>query len=106
MATKANPGSGKAKTGPGRAQKKGRSSGRTTKARPSVHSGRHTPPVSKQAKTSPRWMGPAIIALFLIGVAVVIVNYAGLLPGGVNNLWLIAAIAAIFGGLMMATRYH
>ena len=48
----------------------------------------------------------AIIALFVIGVAVVILNYAGLMPGGVNNLWLIAAIAAIFGGLMLATRYH
>ena len=30
----------------------------------------------------------------------------GLLPGGVNNLWLMAAIGAIFVGLIMATRYH
>lgn len=95
----------KAKAGPGKAQKKGRSSGRTTEAG-SIQSSRYTPPVPKKAKASPRWMGLAIIALFLIGVAVVIVNYAGLLPGGVNNLWLIAAIAAIFAGLMMATRYH
>jgi len=36
----------------------------------------------------------------------VILNYAGLLPGGVNNLWLIAAIASIFAGLLLATRYH
>ena len=51
-------------------------------------------------------MGVSIIALFLIGVLVVILNYADVLPGGVNNLWLIAAIGAIFAGLILATRYH
>jgi len=51
-------------------------------------------------------MGIAIIVLFLLGVLIVIFNYAGLLPGGVDNLWLIAAIAAIFAGLIVATRYH
>ena len=95
----------KAKAGPGRAQKKGRSSGgRTTTA--TVRNDRYTPPIPKNAKTSPKWMGISIIALFLVGVLVVILNYAGLLPGGVNNLWLVAAIAAIFAGLLMATRYH
>jgi hypothetical protein len=95
MATKAN-------AGPGKAQKKGRSSGgRTTQAAKSVQSNRYTPPIPKKAKASPRWMGVLIIALL-----VVILNYAGALPGGVNNLWLVAAIAAIFAGLIMATRYH
>jgi hypothetical protein len=94
------------KAGPGKAQKKGRSAGGRTTEASSAGNARYTPPVSKKAKVSPRWMGPAIIALFVIGVAVVILNYAGLMPGGVNNLWLIAAIAAIFGGLMLATRYH
>ncbi len=51
-------------------------------------------------------MGPSILVFFMIGVVVVILNYAGLLPGGVNNLWLIAAIASIFVGLLLATRYH
>jgi len=97
----------KAKSGPGKAQKKGRSSGgRTTTASTSEQSRRYTPPVPKSVKTSPRWMGPTIIALFLLGVVVVILNYAGLLPGGVNNLWLVAAIGAIFAGLILATRYH
>jgi hypothetical protein len=96
----------KAKAGPGKAQKKGRSSGRTTEAAKSVQSNRYTPPISKKAKSSPRWMGLLIIGLFLLGVLVVILNYAGLLPGGVNNLWLVAAIGSIFGGLILATRYH
>ena len=96
----------KAKPGPGKAQKKGRSGGRTTAPGSSVQSSRYTPPVPKNAKTSPRWMGFLIIGLFVLGVLVVILNYADVLPGGVNNLWLIAAIGAIFVGLIMATRYH
>jgi hypothetical protein len=97
----------KAKPGPGKAQKKGRSAtGRTTESGRSTASSRYTPPIPKNVKTSPRWMGITIIALFLLGVAVVILNYAGVLPGGVNNLWLIAAIGAIFAGLILATRYH
>ncbi|MGA3148823.1 MAG: cell division protein CrgA [Acidimicrobiales bacterium] len=96
----------KAKAGPGKAQKKGRSSGRTTTPGASVQSNRYTAPIPKNAKTSPRWMGIVIIGLFVLGVLVVILNYAGALPGGVNNLWLVAAIAAIFAGLILATRYH
>ncbi len=68
--------------------------------------GRHTPPVPKKVRTSPRWMGVAIIVSFVVGALVVILDYAGLLPGGVNNAWLLAAIAAIFVGLLLATRYH
>jgi hypothetical protein len=97
----------KASSGPGKAQKKGRSAGgRTTQAGGAVTSSRYTPPVPKNVRTSPRWMGVAIIVLFLLGVLIVIFNYADLLPGGVNNLWLIAAIGAIFAGLIVATRYH
>jgi hypothetical protein len=97
----------KAKAGPGKAQKKGRSSGgRTTAPGQSVQSNRYTPPIPKNVKSSPRWMGILIIAMFVLGVLVVILNYTGLLPGGVDNLWLIAAIGAIFVGLILATRYH
>ncbi len=97
----------KAKSGPGRAQKKGRSSGgRTTASGQSAQSRRYTPPVAKNVRASPRWLGVLIIAMFAIGVLVVILNYVGALPGGVNNLWLIAAIGAIFVGLILATRYH
>ena len=107
----------KATQGPGKAQKKGRSSGgRTTPsaksaakspaATGSVQSQRYTPPVPKGVKSSPKWMGIVIIGLFVLGVLVIILDYAGALPGGVNNIWLVASIAVIFVGLMMATRYH
>ena len=103
-----------AKQGPGKAQKKGRSSGgRVTPSAKSgatssgsVQSNRYTPPIDRSQKVSPRWFGILIIAMFALGVLIVILNYAGLLPGGVNNAWLIAAIGAIFVGLLMATRYH
>ncbi|HEX7443247.1 MAG TPA: cell division protein CrgA [Acidimicrobiales bacterium] len=103
-----------AKQGPGRVSKKG---GRVTPSTKggsskggsptgSVQSNRYTPPIDRSAKTSPRWFGILILVLFLLGVLIVILNYAGLLPGGVNNLWLLAAIGSIFAGLLLATRYH
>ena len=103
-----------AKQGPGKAQKKGRSSGgrvtASAKGAPSgsgsIQSSRYTPPIDRSQKVSPRWFGILIVAMFALGVLVVILNYAGLLPGGVNNAWLIAAIGFIFVGLLLATRYH
>jgi hypothetical protein len=108
-----------AKQGPGKAQKKGRSSGgRVTSpgkggsgkgssaASGTVQSTRYTPPIDRREKVSPRWLGFLIVAMFALGVLVVILDYADLLPGGVNNAWLVAAIGAIFVGLLLATRYH
>ena len=103
-----------AKQGPGKTHKKGRTpTGRVTtsaKGAPaasgSIQSNRYTPPIDRSQKVSPKWFGVLIIAMFALGVLIVILNYAGLLPGGVNNAWLIAAIGAIFVGLLLATRYH
>jgi hypothetical protein len=68
---------GTSKAGPGKAQKKGRSlGGRTTTASQPVQSSRYTPPVPKSVRTSSRWLG------------------------------MVAAISAIFVGLILATRYH
>ncbi len=106
-----------ARQGPGKAQKKGgrvtpssKGSGKgasaSASASGSVQSSRYTPPIDRKEKVSPKWLGILIIAMFALGVVIVILNYAGLLPGGVNNAWLIAAIGAIFVGLILATRYH
>jgi len=99
-----------AKQGPGKVQKKG---GRVTPSSKggssssgSVQNNRYTPPIDRSAKSSPRWHGFLIIGLFLLGVLIVILNYAGVLPGGVNNIWLVGAIGSIFVGLLLATRYH
>ena len=76
------------------------------KATRPVQSDRYTPPIDRSQKVSPKWQGYLIIGLSLLGVLIVILNYAGVLPGGVNNLWLLAAIGSIFAGLLVATRYH
>ena len=95
--------------GPGRATKKGSRvtpSAKGGSASGSLQSNRYTPPIDRSAKSSPRWFGILILAMFLLGVLIVILNYAGVLPGGVNNLWLVGAIGSIFVGLLLATRYH
>jgi hypothetical protein len=103
-----------AKQGPGRVSKKG---GRVTpsaksggtkagSASGSVQSNRYTPPIDRSTKSSPLWFGILIVAMFALGVLIVILNYVGALPGGVNNVWLVAAIGSIFVGLLLATRYH
>ena len=51
-------------------------------------------------------MGVLIIALFLLGAVVVILDYLDFLPGGVSSWWLVAAIGLVFAALMVATRYH
>ncbi len=67
---------------------------------------RYTPPVDRSVKVSPRWVGVLMVAFFVLGVLVVILNYVNALPGGVNNLWLLVAIGFIFAGLLVATRYR
>ena len=107
MATKA-----KGKSKPGKAQRKGSSLGRTTakggvgRYTPPEESGRYTPPVPKSYRESPRWMGALIVGLFVLGVLIVILNYTNALPGGVSNWWLLGAIASIFAGLIVATRFR
>ena len=97
------------RNGPGKASRKGRSSGgRATARQPGERAtnDRYTPPIPKNAKVSPPWMGWLIIGLFVLGVLIIILNYADALPGGVDNWWLVAAIGSVFAGLMVATRYH
>ena len=96
----------KAKSGPGNEQKKSRSAGGRTTAHHPGQSHRYTPPIAKSVKKSPKWMGILILGLFILGVLIVILDYANVLPGGVNNWWLVGAIGSIFAGLITATRYH
>lgn len=110
------------KTGPGRAQRKGKSAeGRTTAkgspgrrgAPPRVgrytsaeESGRYTPPLPRGAHASPRWYGPAILALLVLGVLMILLNYLTVLPGAVTVWYLIGGLVLVFAGFVMATRYR
>ncbi len=108
-----------ANTGPGRAQAKGKSAGGRTTAKgtgprgsrvgrytPPEETGRYTPPVPRSVRKSPRWVGVLILALLILGVLTIILNYANVLPGGVSVWYLVAGLVMIFVGFLMATRYH
>jgi Cell division protein CrgA len=94
--------------GPGGATKKGRSSGRTTGATTSraPTSGRYTPPIPRSVKVSPKWMGPLILVLLIVGALTIVLNYFNVLPGGPSDWYLLAGIVLIAGGFVVATRYR
>jgi hypothetical protein len=104
----------KGSSGPGRAQRKGSSSGRTT-AKPSTQlgrytapeeSGKYTPPVPRTVRRSPTWYGPMVLSLFIVGVLLILLNYLTILPGSVSAWYLVAGLVVIFVGFVAATRYH
>ena len=108
----------KAGSGPGRAQKKGRSQGRAaqrsataTASRigrytPPELSGRYTRPVPKAVRRSAHWYGPLVLFLMLAGILMILLNYLTVLPGSVSVWYLVVGLVVIFTGFMMATRYR
>ena len=100
-----------------RTTKKGPSSSRGTKPTRHVGSntgrylsaherGRYTPPVPKSTHHSPAWFGPTIIALFLLGLLLLILNYVGVMPGGTSAWYIVAGVFVIFLGFAATLRYH
>jgi Cell division protein CrgA len=97
------------KQGPGGASRKGRSTGRaTTRAvkQPQTASARYTPPIPRNRKVSPKWMGVAILAAFVLGAAVIILSYVEVLPDHGSGWYLAGGIVLMVTGLGLATQYH
>jgi hypothetical protein len=105
------------KTGPGGASRKGKSAGgrstsKTTSkvGRPSTaeESGRYTRPIPKSVRRSPHWYGVLVLALLIVGVAIIVLNYLAHIPGVAHGSpWgLVAGLVLIFAGFLMATRYR
>ena len=95
--------------GPGRATRKGRSSGRTTTRpgnRPGGSTGRYTPPIPRSVKRSPKWMGPFILGLLVLGTLMIVLNYFDVLPSSPTNWYLLGGIMLIAGGFVVATQYR
>ncbi len=86
--------------------KQGSSSNKPGRVTPKqTTSGRYTPPIPRSKKVSPPWYPWVLLTLFILGLAVIVVNYAGIFWGATN--WaLVAGIGAILIGTVMATRYH
>lgn len=69
-------------------------------------SSRYTPPTPKAMKHSPPWLPVLMFALLAVGVLVIVFNYLELLPGATTNWYLLVGLAAILGGIIVATQYR
>ncbi len=78
--------------------------------RPSTaeESGRYTRPIPKSVRRSPHWYGVLVLALLIVGVAIIVLNYLAHIPGvGHGSAWgLVAGLVLIFAGFLLATRYR
>jgi hypothetical protein len=77
------------------------------KPRPAPGSGRYTPPQPKSAKRSPLWIPVAMFTMLGCGIAVILANYLGLLPGGdAQNSDLVLGLVLMVGGFVLSTQYR
>ncbi len=47
-----------------------------------------------------------MFGLLIAGALVIIMNYMGWVPGGVNNWYLLGGLGLILGGIVTATQFH
>ncbi|GBC86865.1 Cell division protein CrgA [bacterium HR12] len=64
------------------------------------------PPPKPRPKESPRWYGFLVLGLMAVGVAVIVLNYMGLTPGGGQPLWLWVGLGFIAAGFIAATQWR
>ena len=67
---------------------------------------RYTAPIPKSVRQSPRWFGPVLLVLLVLGLLLIVGNYVGILPASPSNWYLIGGLLGIVVGAMMATQYH
>jgi hypothetical protein len=70
---------------------------------------RYQAPPKKKPKPSPGWLGPMILTVLILGLAVIVLNYLGieqLLPGAPRNLYLWSGLGAIAVGFGLATQWR
>jgi hypothetical protein len=67
---------------------------------------RYTPPIPREVKVSPTWVPVLMFALLGIGALLILLNYLDVLPGGTSNAYLGGGLAAICGGIIVATQYR
>jgi hypothetical protein len=70
---------------------------------------RYTPPPKKKAKPSPKWFGVLILAVMGLGVAIIVGNYMGLIPGTggeAKQIYLFVGLGSIALGFILATQWR
>ncbi len=64
------------------------------------------PPPKRRPRESPRWYGFLVLGLMAVGVAMIVLNYMGVMPGGSLPLWLWVGLGLIAGGFVAATQWR
>ena len=67
---------------------------------------RYTPPVPREVKRSPRWFPWMLLSLFIIGILLIIGNYASFLPSSPSNWYTLSGLVLILAGALAATYYR
>ena len=67
---------------------------------------RYTAPIPRSKKTSPPWFGYSLGGLSLVGVLLIVLNYLGVLPGGVSGWYLVTGIVFLGAAFVMATFWR
>lgn len=67
------------------------------------------PPKVKKRKASPRWYPYLVLGLMFLGVAIIVLNYVGLVPGtggAAASLYLWVGLGLIAAGFIAATGWR
>jgi hypothetical protein len=65
------------------------------------------PPPKRKPRASPAWYGYLVLGLIVLGVLIIVLNYANfLLPGGTQQHWLWVGLGVIAAGFIAATRWR
>lgn len=64
------------------------------------------PPPRKKRRQSPRWYGFVVLGLIGVGIALIVLNYMDVIPGGTQQHWLWIGLATIAAGFIAATQWR
>ncbi len=65
------------------------------------------PAPRKKPKASPAWYGFLVLGLMVVGVAMIVLNYMGLMPPGeTQQVWLWVGLGFIAAGFIAATQWR
>jgi hypothetical protein len=80
--------------------------GTTSTPSPAVERAGATRNVPVHPGPSPRWVPALMLAFFVVGVLLILLNYVAPLPGGPSNWYLLGGLALVLGGIITATQYR
>ncbi len=75
-------------------------------APPPVSSGRYTPPIPRNKRSSPPWVPVLMLSLLILGALVIVLDYLGILPFGTSSWYLLVGLVLVALGFGVATQYR